>query len=525
MNVSDIDSSVYGLMLGEDINQLSDISLDNNVPKLASSLDAISELVMAKVSSLQLKSADPADRAKLIAEKVADAYNSLKQDVRMVPCFDIITRMSARMGEEVNTVFNTIETDVVHDVDDIEDDIDNETTEELEHEGIVDETVTDTEMKFRTCNWDKIMNAFGGRNIILENVKAFTGYTPIMSADEGVQIGDSVNNNISDVPVDKETAEDIQNRVAENLEVKDDEAVAEMYKALTKNYDFHNFLHMLYLQEAKQHNYPHTVHCFEAGIKRFLPILKAFKKTPINTTDKIFDAIHTNIDKMLANFEVGAYTVAAMREELFNRKSVLLDETTINEDVVKDDDINSDNSLNDENIKMYLHSFHTSKNRPIPILGVSATEIQSFGSAAKNMYKEDLASKQANMANYQQKAKYAATEKKLKGYLESIDSSFIPKGLTRSDFVKGHFESTAQRVLHNLYAGTDNSLQSLLFDFVIDVKYPNSKLKSIHRRFGELAANAVAETQDVVENDKLNAIDGIVATEMITALMDDTVFK
>jgi hypothetical protein len=44
-------------------------------------------------------------------------------------------------------------------------------------------------------------------------------------------------------------------------------------------------------------------------------------------------------------------------------------------------------------------------------------------------------------------------------------------------------------------------------------------------RFGELVANAVAETQDVVENDKLNAIDGIVATEMITALMDDTIFK
>ena len=76
-----------------------------------------------------------------------------------------------------------------------------------------------------------------------------------------------------------------------------------------------------------------------------------------------------------------------------------------------------------------------------------------------------------------------------------------------------------------MQANSDQNLQSLLYDFIIDVKYPNSKLKAVNQMFSEAAADVMREhEEDGVDEKDLKMVDSTVATKLAVQTINDIVF-
>ena len=155
-----------------------------------------------------------------------------------------------------------------------------------------------------------------------------------------------------------------------------------------------------------------------------------------------------------------------------------------------------------------------------------AENLAATSKAAKAMYDEKRQAKLNNAAHYQRKATLDAAENVCLEYLKHIDTKFIPKGLSVNDFVKGN-ERHVRKLAKNLFSTNDNNLQSSLYEFVLDTKYPGTVLKDVHHRFGALAQKAVSSAHEGenVSNEALNMINNEVATEMSIKFISNKLFR
>lgn len=534
MNVEEVDSGVYSEMLGPDIDKLENTEVKTADPQLMKAIQIITNSVLRnlKLDSQRLRTfTDREEANRYIIANVANVYNRVKKNQNLLPCFAIVNAVTGMIGNHVGTAFSTLSGEVAHDAEKLEQNIDEGTEEVLEDEGVTGEKADEApQLKLQRVKWDSIINRFGGLEVLTDNIRDYSKLSATLDVDEAIAIGDSVNNTEEDVELDKETAKDVQERVVENINVPENkeaevkEATAEMYKVITSNYHMHNFMYTLYMKALKDRRYGRAILDFSEGVKKYLPILQAFKKTALNVSDEHFDKLHKNMDVVLMNFEVGAYAMASIRKRMMEKNTILLDEGVVNPDV-EEKEAEEGAPINDTAMAVYFHGFCDGDHAKIPVLGVKASDIRLYKDKAANVIKEQRLAKKANLSAYQSKAKLQATEKALYGYLESIDSSFVPKGLTRSDFIKGHLGSSAQKVLHQMNNNGNKSLQGLLYDFVIDVKYPTSKLKALSNLFSDTVADTMREHEnDGVDDKDLEMIDSTVATKMVVKTLDDLIF-
>lgn len=548
MNIEEIDSGVYGEMLSNDIEKLSDTQIKTNDPQLKTALEVI---VNSTLRNLNLSDKDLAGftdsrkRSALIVKRVTDAYNRAKKSTNLQPCFKVVNEVTRAIGGNICTAFSTLSGEIAKEANHVEKKIDNKAEQVIQNQNSTEaENTPDKknknakpndkqqkkELSLTRVKWDALLNRFGGAEIVKNNIKDYTKMTPTLTVDDAIAVGDSVNNNEEDIDLDKETANDVQNRVAENISIPEDqeeeikEATAEMYKVITSNYHMHNFMYKLYLKDLKNRRYGKSILSFTQGVRKYLPILKAFKKTELNVNDNDFNKLHKNMDTVLMNFEIGAYAMASLRKKLYENNTILMDSGVVNPDV-EEKEAEEGNPVTEAAMNVYYDGFCKSNDDSIPTLGIKASDIRLYKDRAAEIVRAKQLEMQANMVRYQNKAKQIATEQTLHAYLESLDDSYIPKGLTRTDFVRGHDTSTVQRLLHNMQANSDQNLQGLLYDFIIDIKYPNSKLKSINRMFSEAAAEVMNQHEaDGVDEEDLKMVDSTVATKMAIQAINDIIF-
>lgn len=538
MRVEEVDSGVYGEMLCNDIERLNDTTIKTNDPQLMTAFQVItnSTLRNLKLSDKDLRGfTDSRKKAAFIVRRVVDAYNATKKNTNLQPCFNIVNSAAGAIGENIGTAFSTLSGEVAKEADKVEKKIDSKTEQTVQDQNSTEEAddkknPNKKELKIKRVKWDALLNRFGGTEIIKSNLKDYTKITPTLNVDEAIAIGDSVNNTEEDINLDKETVNDVQNRVAENISVPADkeeelkEATADMYKVITSNYHMHNFMYNLYLKDLKNRRYGKAIVSFCRGVRTYLPILQAYQKTELNVSDHDFDKLHKNMDTVLMNFEIGAYAMASLRKRLYENNTILMDEGVVNPDV-EEKEADEGKPITEAAMSVYYDGFCNGSNDNIPTLGIKASDIRLYKDKAADIIRAKQLEMKANMARYQGRARQLATEQTLHAYLESIDDSFIPKGLTRSDFVRGHDNSSVQKVLHSMQASSDQNLQGLLYDFIIDVKYPNSKLKNINRMFSETAADVMREHEaDGVDEKDLKMVDSTVAAKMAVQAINDIIF-
>ena len=514
MNFTDVNSSVYAAMLAAEIDEVADNGLKSDNPEVNSAIDVITEEVENTAGDLERKDGQTDEEYKqMICERIGEAYNKLKQSGRLDACFNRLDRIAKQLGTHINKSFNILANDVTEDVNNLENDITAETDSELAVDGVTDPNADTPEMRLDLCKWDTLFATFGGEEVIAGNYKDITGAEPTYNVDNAVEVADSHLTEIDSVPVDKETAEEIVDRVSYDDETTKKD-VETMYRAITNKYSLQTLTKNMYSYNVRKHKYGKAIKDFRVCCERYLPILQKFKKSQFNVSDSVFEQMHKNMDKVLAVFELGAYTMLSLRRALNRAHTVLVDENVANEDVLDEMEKNGE-GVNNAELAAYVKVYHTIPNKAFPAMGINGKDVKMFGKKALETCKLKHIELVQDAARQQRKTmKFVATNKLL-AYVESLDDSFIPKGMTKADYVKGIKNTSLDKFNRQVFTTGDHNLQSCLYDFVLDTKYRGTLLKDIHNRYGELMTKKVLEAEDDnVSNTDLDNVENEVATEL-----------
>ena len=235
--------------------------------------------------------------------------------------------------------------------------------------------------------------------------------------------------------------------------------------------------------------------------------------------------MHKNMDKVLAVFELGAYTMVSLRKAFNKVNTVLVDENVANEDVLDEMEKNGEGVSNTE-LAAYVQVYHTLPNKAFPSMGINGKDVKTFGKKAVETCKLKHIELVQNVAREQRKTMKVVAQEKLLAYVESLDESFLPKGILRSDFVKGVKNTTLNTFNRRVFTTPDHNLQSCLYDFVLDTKYKGTLLKDIHKRYGELMTKKVMEAEeDSISETDLDNVENEVATELVVNFLNKLFHK
>lgn len=514
MNFTDVDSSIYAAMLAAEIDEVADNGLNSDNPEVNSAIDVITEEVENVAGDLDRKEGQTDEEYKeMICERIGAAYNKVKQSGRLDACFDRLDSIAKQLGTHISQSFSILANDVTDDVTNLEEDITAETDNELAADGVTDPNASTPEMKLNLCKWDTLFATFGGEEVIAGNYKDITGAAPNYNVYNALAVAESHLTEIDSIPVDKDTAEDIVDRVSYDDETTKKD-VETMYHAITNAYSLKTLIKNMYSYNVRNHKYGKAIKEFRVCCERYLPILQKFKKSQFNVSDSVFEQMHKNMDKVLAVFELGAYTMMSLRRSLNRAHTVLVDENVANEDVLDEMEKNGEGIDNAE-LAAYVHIYHTVPNKAFPAMGINGKDVKMFGKKALETCKLNHIELVQNSARQQRKTMKFIANNKLLAYVESLDAAFIPKGMTRSDYVKGVKNTSLDKFNRHVFTTEDHNLQSCLYDFVLDTKYRGTLLKDIHSRYGELMTKKVLEAEDDnISNTDLDNVENEVATEL-----------
>ena len=513
MKIAEVNDDVYITMLAENITEVSDDNvIESNDPEINAATTVIADEVSNEVGDIKREEGQTDEEfQQMICRRVGEAYAKIKRSGKLTACFDKLDEIATRLGTNISLAFTTLGSDVMSDVSTLEADINEDTNLETYAKTELDKP---TELRVTKCNWDMLFTKFGGEEEVGGVYKDVTGSEPVYDTNEAVEIADSHIAEIDSVPVDRETAEEIVDRVAYNDE-STREDVEMLYKTITNAYALKSFIRNMFVNNLRNHKYGKAVKDFNFAVERYLPILYTFKKTTLNVPDKLFDKLHENMDKVLLAFNLGAYALLSLRKSLERTHSVLLDENVMNEDVADNEEISN------AELAAYLHVYHTKPGRPLPSMGIDVRDVKLFGKKALQECELNHQEYKRDMMNNRRSTMTDVATRKLLAFTESLDDNFIPDGVTKADFVKGVTNTSLNKFTRTVFTTEDHNLQSSLFDFVLDVKYHSPVLKNIHHRFSELAHNAVANNENgSLSQEELNNIDNQVAIELSTDFLN-----
>lgn len=525
MNLTEIDSSVYATMLAAEIDDVTDSGLKTDNPDVNAAIDVISEEVNTEVSDIERKQGQTDEEYKqMICERVADAYNKLKRSGKLNACFDRLDGISKQLGTNIGKSFSILASDVSTTVDELANDITTSTNGELDADGVADPNASVPEMRLDLCKWSTLFATFGGEEVIADNYKDISGVSPNYNVETALDTAESHLTEIDSVPVDEETAKEIVERIVDDDETKQKD-VETMYRAITNKYSLKSFTKTLFSYNVRNHNYGKAIKEFRVYCERYLPILQQFKKVPLNVSDATFEQMHKNMNKVLAVFELGAYTMVSLRKAFNKVNTVLVDENVANEDVLDEMEKNGEGVSNTE-LAAYVQVYHKLPNKAFPSMGINGKDVKTFGKKAVETCKLKHIELVQNVAREQRKTMKVVAQEKLLAYVESLDESFLPKGILRSDFVKGVKNTTLNTFSRHVFTTSDHNLQSCLYDFVLDTKYKGTLLKDIHKRYGELMTKKVMEAEeDAISETDLDNVENEVATELVVNFLNKLFHK
>lgn len=523
MRTSDVNDDVYIAMLADDITAVSDENtIESNDPSVNSVTTVIADDVANEVGDIKREEGQTDEEfQQMVCRKVGEAYTRVKESGRLSACFDRLDAIASGLGSNISHVFNTLSSNVMRDIKMLEEDIVDNTNLEVYADTNLDNGL---ELNTTKCNWDMLFTTFGGEEEIAAGYKDITGAAPSYNTEVATEIADGHIAEIDSVPVDSRTAEEIVDRVAYNDESTRPD-VETMYRAITNPYSLKTLIRTMYTDNLRNHKYGKAIKDFKFAVNKYLPILQQFKKTELNVTDKVSDQLHRNMDKVLVAFNLGAYAMLSLRKSLLRSHSVLLDEDMINEDVINEANDN-DEGISEPELAAYVNVYHKSVGKPLPAMGIDIRDVRLFGKKAVKQCELNQSKKIADTATNQRRIMKDVAVRKLLAFTESLDDKFIPKGMTRSDYIKAVKNTSLDTFARKVFTTEDHNLQSSLFDFVLDTKYHSPILKTVHRRFSELAHDAVFDsTDDKLRNEDLNNIDNKVAIELSAEFINNLLSK
>ena len=523
MQISNIDSTVFASLLASDLSQLPELSLQSNFAKQQPSYQLLEEAVMSRVVNATIPHGlSQQDRDAYICKLVNEAYMSVKQDDTYTTCFNTMGSVANNLGAECIRGFNVLSDGVTNDVTRLSALINTEAQKKLQAEGWDGNgKLTAPRINYTSCEWDRVLQKFGGVKELSRTYESVTGVKPMFVTADAADALSRVDGKVEDVKLDAETRMDCIKRIMKATRL-DESKATRYFNIISTDTAKSLYVNELCLRSLRENRLRDAYTSLKNNLLEDLAYMEAIKKTPLNVPSKSFDTLQANTDKVLRALSLSAYAFASLRKNYHDRQVVLIDKNVLNEDVTADL-AEANESLDEGSLNNYTEAYFN--NRELPQVGITLREFEFAKGAAANAIEQRNSTKARDFAGSQKRAIASATEEVLTDYVKTMDTNYIPRGMTASDFTDLHARDV-RKMTGSLFTSADNSLQSSLYEFVLDVKYPSETLKNMHHRFGELTANLVkANGDDDVGEESLELLDHEVAAETVMSYLNDKYFK
>lgn len=509
MSIINQNSSAFAPIIGNDefVKSSPNLRINPSVSVISNVVDMIAQKVEMECE-LSKKPFSP--------ELVIKMYDKVKQDKNNGTLFEKLDDVSKKLGANILNVFNTIQYEVKPTVDKLQSEILAMTNKILGDDEVVDDEGNST-VEVVDENTEEVIEEAGGSEEAEECFKSATkmnsGFDSVVRLylDKKLEV-----ESITPDEVGEETIKESITNIDTESQIKED-AATEAWNLISNSYNLRKFMYELCADSAKNGNYFKCVTNIKHAVNVVKPALLAWKKTFVNTTDKINEKIHANIDKALTVITTGLYTLNQINKIYKDKNTIVLtvDDKKI---LVNRENMKANNLTNDDVVK-HLRVKYFSSHRNIPSTGISAREILSSKEKVSKTYEADLNTRKLRALSNRHSAMASAMKSVLTTYLENTDPTKLPNGVDGKLFAK-HNASIINSFAKRLESKNDTNLQSSIFDFVIDMWHRNTPVAKAHKLFGQEVVNHL-KLEPSMEDMHIKMIDTSVAVDIATDFIVD----
>lgn len=534
--VLQVDSRAIQPMLENDIKQLAPLAIRDNLKDLSLAMDHIGEALEFKYPiSDQWKDVDPQE----IVARVTQCYNELKADENRVEDFAVLDRVANTLSANIQNVYNDLRHDVMPTMTALKSKILNTANKLLVAHG-QSAAIDSTEAKpvgLRAMRWDEYLNLLGGSANLIQMYSDVTKYRFTSELNDIDEIAEEGQQQIEPLEIHPETKEDIEQRWTDSLKsIRDYKGVdaKQLYAIVTDSYDFSAMQYDVLTSTAVKNDFKAAVAKITTYLDKYYIGLRAIKSTPLNVTSELMDKLQANIDKCLNLANYSGMVLMCLRTHYKN--AVAIDEDLVNGDTVTEF---TDEGNTVEDIDQHIEMFYRSRKQRIPNSGITAEEITANHSqaAAMTTAKQNDAKEHAHY--YRNMAIRAAAKAELRDYLYGLEEfsaavtddseeevgtpveEVTPEDLDKAEEAKQAIDEKLAELddkADQLDSSDDNNLETMLYDFILSVKYPNPITSTIHNQLGAEVIRQMKTKRDITRND-LALVDAIVSARTMASFI------
>ena len=520
MDIREIQSAPIAGLLSEEKDNLIPITFKSTVD-ISSITKIIEDCVAFKAnSSSTVDDANPIDTASII-EQIANAYDGIKKCPEHSACFEDISSIANKLGENINNVFNVLSSVINPEVENLIENIKTKMNDILvanKNEIVINEKLDTSHL--RRLVWATYLNVLGGIDSLVNSFNAIYGHEPTYQPADLNYALTHTDLNIESMQIHPETRAAMLNLVlakAGNAEQK--QSIMFLFDTLTDPFRFNELVNSTIGSLLDDRTMSKGLQAICRAIETLYPVVSLFRNTTFDITDEMADVINRNIDRLESLFKIMGIAIAIAR---YNYKDALMiDVDLIN---VDNEDKFHEAGGTDEDIVKFMRTFYNNPERfTLPTVGVSVDEIVGAKKNVNERYDLEEQSKLKNAAMIQHSALIQATNEVMEQYLVSIPNEKIPANEDRDTFLR-YAVNKVKAASAFIMSDGDNNLSSVLFNIIIDLFYHDTILGTAHEMFGEELIKQVELNSDVDEN-VTSMIDVTVASRIISKFLVDHIFN
>ena len=522
MNIREIQSATIVDLLADEtdnsIEKLNKINFKKTVD-ISAITKIIEDCVAFKTNeSSSIDDEKPID-AKYIYEQIANAYDAVKKCPEHEKCFEEISEIANKLGENVFNIFNILSTVINPEVENLVESIKKRTATILEESG--NEIVVQKDIKtdaLSRMTWVTYFNILGGIENLINTYKASYGhdfnYTPA-DVDYAITHSDL---KVELMNIHPKTRADMLTAVsakAGNGEQR--QAVGFLFDVLTDPFRFNELFKSTVIATIDNKTMSAGLQVTCRAVENLYPVLRLFRETTFDITDEMNDVLSANIERVETLFKILGFTIAVAR---YNYKDALMIDVNL---------INSDNEDKfheaggtDEDIVKYMRIFYKDPEHfTLPTVGLTVDEIVSAKANVDEQFRIEEQTKLKNTEMIQHSALIQATNEVMESYLLSTPAEKIPENEDRELFLK-HAINKSKAAAAFIMTDGDNNLCCVLFNIIIDLFYHDTILGTAHEMFGEELIKQ-AKLNDNIDENITSQIDVTVASRIVSKFLVDHV--
>lgn len=524
MNIREIQSASVVDLLSEASDAAGEKLINVNFKKTVD-ISAITKIIEDCVAFKTNESSTVDDEkpidTRYVVEQIANAYDGVKKCPEHAQCFDEISTIANKLGENVVNIFNVLSTVINPEVENLVESIKKRTAAILEESG--NEIVIQKDIKtdnLSRMTWVIYFNILGGIENLINAYKALYGHDfNYIPADVDFAITNS-DLKIESMNIHPDTRANMLNAVSEKAgNGEQRQAVAFLFDVLTDPFRFDELFKSTVIATLDNKTMSAGLQATCRAVEHLYPVLKFFKETTFDITDEMNNVFSANIDRVETLFKILGFTIAVAR---YNYKDALMIDVNL---------INSDNEEKfheaggtDEDIVKYMRTFYKDPEHfTLPTVGLTVDEIINTKPNVDERYKIEEQTKLKNSEMLQHSALIQATNEVMEAHLLSTPDEKIPENEDRETFLRYAINKSKAAAAFIMTDG-DNNLSSVLFSIIIDLFYHDTILGTAHEMFGEELIKQ-AKLNDNIDENITSQIDVTVASRIIAKFLVDHVLE